>query len=123
MEFVSEKKMVDSGHPIVGYLCIPKIHQSVRRDFIFKKLCALRVGFIQKLVEIPLKTNPNFKRVLIRVLWNQEPRTLMIRDRICNGNPVYFVYEDPWFWKIVAGQSGSCGGGIGLICDNHISHI
>lgn len=103
MEFVSEKKMIESGltsHTVVGCLCIPKIHKSVHRDFIFKKLCALRVGFIQKLVEIPLKTNPSYKRLLIRVLWNHEPRTLMIRDRICNGNPVYFVYENPWFWKI-----------------------
>ena len=96
---ISDKKI-----PIVGYLCIPKIPNSMNRDFIFKKLCALRVGFIQKMVEIPLKTNPCYKRILIRVLWNQESRTLMIRDRIYNGKPVYFVYEEPWFWKIVAEQ-------------------
>ena len=102
--------MEKSSHSVVGYLCIPKIHKTVTREFIFKKLCALHFGFIQKLVEIPLKTNSGFKRILVRVIWNQEPRTLSIRDRICKGDPVYFVYEEPWFWKIVADQNFSgCG--------------
>jgi len=86
--------------PKTSYLCIPKIHNSVKRDYIFKKLCMLRVGFIQKLVEIPLKSNNNFKRVMVRVVWNQDSKSVLIRDRLCNGKPVYFVYDDPWFWKI-----------------------
>jgi len=86
--------------PKVSYLCIPKIHHSIQRDFIFKKLCHLRIGFIQKYVEIPLKSNSNFKRILVRVIWNKEPRTIMIRDRIYNEKPVYIVYDHPWFWKI-----------------------
>ena len=89
-----------SSLPKTSYLCIPKIHQSVHRDFIFKKLCMLRVGFIQKLTEIPLKTNTNFKRIIIRIIWNQDPKAILIRERLCNGKPIYFVYDDPWFWKI-----------------------
>jgi hypothetical protein len=85
----------------IGYLCIPKVDNLIQRDYIFKKICALKIGYIQKFVEIPLKHNPNFKRILFKVIWNNEVRTLAIRKRLGEGNPIYFVYNKPWFWKIV----------------------
>lgn len=84
-----------------GYLCIPKVDTNIKRDFIFKKMCDLHIGYIYKFIEIPLKNNSNFKRVLIKVRWNQQTNTNNIRNRLNDGNPVYFVYEMPWFWKIV----------------------
>ena len=93
----------------IGYLCIPKIDTNIKREFIFKKLCDLHIGYIYKLVEIPLKNNGNFKRILVKVRWNHFDTTNKIRNRITSGNPVYFVYEMPWFWKIVL-QSGGTNG-------------
>lgn len=98
---------MDTSLPKTSYLCIPKIHVSVSRDFIFKRLCMLKVGFIQKIVEIPLKTNVNFKRILIRIIWNQDPKSVNMRVRLCDGKPVYFVYDDPWFWKITTFEQGN----------------
>ena len=53
------------------------------------------------MTEIPLKNNTNYKRVLFKVTWNKNPRTTEIRKRLQDGLPIYLVYDNPWFWKII----------------------
>jgi len=81
-------------------LCIPRIESNIRRDFIFKKLCMLKIGYIQKMTEIPLKNNPDYKRILFRIQWNDEIKTNEIRERLSKGESINFIYDFPWFWKI-----------------------
>jgi len=81
-------------------LCIPRIESAIKREFIFKKLCMLKIGYIQKITEIPLKNNPEFKRVFIRIHWNDSKRTIDIKERLKKEGSINFVYEMPWFWKI-----------------------
>jgi hypothetical protein len=81
-------------------LCIPRIESTVKREYIFKKLCMLKIGYIQKMTEIPLKNNPDYKRVLIRIQWNDSEKTNKIRERLGQGDSINFVYDMPWFWKI-----------------------
>jgi hypothetical protein len=84
----------------IGKLCIPRIENTIQKEFIFKKLCALNIGYIQKLTEIPLKSNPNFKRILIKIKWNTSQKTLDFKTKILSGQTIKFVYQMPWFWKI-----------------------
>jgi hypothetical protein len=97
MEEKMEEKMEDRG---VGKLCIPRIENTIQKEFIFKKLCALNIGYIQKLTEIPLKSNPNFKRILIKIKWNTSQKTLDLKNKLMSGQTIKFVYQMPWFWKI-----------------------
>ncbi len=90
----------DNSNYVIGKLCIPKIENTIHRELIFKKLCLLNIGYIQKLTEIPLKKNPNFKRILIRVKWNTLDKTLDLKKKLLDGHTIKFVHQMPWFWKI-----------------------
>lgn len=84
----------------IGKLCIPRIENTIQREFIFKKLCLLNIGYIQKLTEIPLKSNPDYKRILIKIKWNTSQKTLDFKNKLMSGQTIKLVYENPWFWKI-----------------------
>jgi hypothetical protein len=81
-------------------LCIPRIESTIKREFIFKKLCMLKIGYIQKMTEIPLKNNPNFKRILVRIQWNDSEKANKFKEILNQVGSVNFVYDMPWFWKI-----------------------
>lgn len=81
-------------------LCIPRIESSIKREYIFKKLCQLKIGFIQKMTEIPLKNNPDYKRIMIRIQWNDSDKSRKIRERLIKGESINYVFDMPWFWKI-----------------------
>lgn len=87
---------IDTGH-----LCIPRIDSSIKKEYIFKKICDMKIGYIQKFVEIPLKNNPQYKRILFKVLWNNDSKTTSIKERLNEDKPIYIVYNKPWFWRIV----------------------
>lgn len=91
---------MDTSNEIVGKLCIPRIENTIQRELIFKKLCLLNIGYIQKLTEIPLKNNPNCKRILIKVKWNTLDKTLDLKQKLLAGQTIKLVYQIPWFWKI-----------------------
>ena len=94
------ENMEEGNASTVGKLCIPRIENTIQKEFIFKKLCALNIGYIQKLTEIPLKSNPNFKRILIKIKWNTSQKTLDLKNKLMSGQTIKFVYQMPWFWKI-----------------------
>lgn len=83
-----------------GSLCIPRIESTIKREYIFKKLCMLKIGYIQKITEIPLKNNPNFKRILVRIQWNDTEKANKFKEKLNDIGCINFVYEMPWFWKI-----------------------
>jgi hypothetical protein len=86
-------------------LCLSMVDERIKREFIFKKLCILNVGYIHKLTEIPYKYHPGYKRIFIRIRWNTEPSTRNIRDRLFAGQTVKFVYDLPWFWVMSLASS------------------
>ena len=79
-------------------ICISMMDDRIKREFIFKKLCLLNIGYIHKLTEVPYK--PGYKRVFIRIRWNMEPKTIGIRKQLMAGHTIKFVYDLPWFWVI-----------------------
>lgn len=82
-------------------ICIPRMENSIHRSQIFNILKKLNFGYIEKIIEIPLKNDNEYKRVIIKIKWNNNEETQKIQSRLQNGEPVNIVYELPWYWKIV----------------------
>ena len=91
---------VSHGDSTTDTICISIVDERIKREFIFKKLCLLNIGYIHKLTEVPYKYQPGYKRVYIRIRWNTEPKTIGIRNNLSSGQTVKFVYDLPWFWVI-----------------------
>lgn len=83
-------------------LCIPCLSVDVSKEFIFNTICRLKIGFIQRITEIPLKTNASCKRIIIKIKWNPcNDKAKMIYERILQEHPVFIVYDFPFYWKLV----------------------
>lgn len=83
-------------------LCIPRVENTLSTNYIFKKLCSAKLGKIIKLVEIPLKQDQSYKRIIIKIRWDEKnERAKQIREKIINGKSIKLVYDMPWFWKLV----------------------
>ena len=96
-------------------LCIPRMSVNIRKDLIFKIFCGLKLGYIERITEIPLKTNstlnkaPHYKRIIIKIKWNPTTdEAKYIYTRILNLEPVFIVYDMPWYWKVVANKMPTC---------------
>lgn len=81
-------------------ICIPRIDKKILREEIFQTFCRLKIGYIEKLIEIPLKTDENFKRILVKIKLNETEQTEYIKNRLEAGEPVNVVYDMPWFWQL-----------------------
>jgi hypothetical protein len=83
-------------------LCIPKIESSITKDFIHKTLLKLKIGYIQNIIEIPLRNNPNYKRIIIKISWNEKDTSSNnIKNMLFEQGSIKIVYDMPWYWKIV----------------------
>ena len=86
-------------------LCIPRVSINIKKNLIFKIFCNLKLGYIERITEIPLKSNPYFKRIIIKIKWNpSNEQAKYIYSRILNSEPVFIVYDMPWYWKVVLNQ-------------------
>jgi len=83
-------------------ICIPKVSNKITKQYIFGVFCSLKIGFIEKLTEIPIKTDPLNKRIFIKVKWNQSELSKYIHKRFDAGENVKVVYSDPWYWICVS---------------------
>jgi len=79
---------------------------NVSIDYIRKTFDKLGIGIIQKVAEIPLYSDPNYKRIMVYVSWNQNsPRSNYILSRFNEGKNVKLVHDGPWYWKMVLGRN------------------
>ena len=85
-------------------LCIPKVSNEIHRYKISDIFASLNIGKIIRVSENPLRTNPNFKRVIISIDWNNDnPLALHIQNVLKNTNEhINIVYDMPWYWQIFA---------------------
>ena len=86
---------------IPSAICIPRMDKSIKREKIFNTIRKLQLGYIERITEIPLKNDQEYKRVIIKIKWNSAEQTKTIQNRLTKNEPVNVVYELPWFWKIV----------------------
>lgn len=82
-------------------LCIPRVNKDVKKQKIFEVFGALKVGFIDKITEIPLRNDDTGKRVVIKFrTWVDTPLSQRIMMRLDSGNDIKIVYDNPWFWVV-----------------------
>ena len=88
-------------------LCIPRIDSNITREYIINSLHKMNIGKIEKLIELPLKNNPAYKRILIYVKWNDDANDSMIdiKNRLLNNETIKLVHNMPWYWKMVVAQT------------------
>jgi hypothetical protein len=82
-------------------ICIPSMANHVKKDYIFKILSQLNIGHIGRIIENPHFKNPEKKRVFIYVEFNNSNNAKRIKERLEKDQPIFLVYDRPWFWKIV----------------------
>jgi hypothetical protein len=82
-------------------ICIPRMENSIKRDQIFRTLQKLKIGYIERITEIPLKKEDGYKRVIIKIKWNNTEQSKTIQTRLKNEEPVNIVYDMPWFWRLL----------------------
>ena len=80
----------------------------------------LNIGVIEGIIEIPFKDSPKYKRIIVRVNWNDSDTSTFFLDRFQQGKNIKLVYDQnsPWFWicvpnrlhcKVTASQKHSEG--------------
>jgi hypothetical protein len=79
-------------------ICIPKVSNKISKQYMFGIFCALKIGFIEKLTEVPIKHDCTHKRVFIKIKWNQSELSQYICRRFDSGENVKVVYSEPWYW-------------------------
>ena len=84
-------------------LCIPRIDTSIPKHQIFSTFCKLKIGTIESVVEIPFKDMPRYKRIIVKLKWNDSDRAKYMLDRFRADKNVKIVYNypSPWFWICV----------------------
>ena len=85
-------------------ICIPRVDVSVSRQYIFSVFCNLKIGFIEKIMEFPSRTDPGSKRVIIFVKWNKSETAEYIQSRFDEDKNVKVVHMMPWYWICVANR-------------------
>jgi hypothetical protein len=88
-------------------LCIPKVSVNISQKTIFHVFCKLKIGYIVKIIENPLKNDPSYKRIIIRIHWdNTQPLAKEIQEHLKNPTEhMNIVYDMPWYWQIFANHS------------------
>lgn len=86
-------------------ICIPKVSNKTTKQYIFSIFCALKIGFIEKLTEVPIRNDPSHKRIFVKIKWNQSNLSKYICKRFESGENVKVVYSDPWYWICVCEKS------------------
>jgi len=84
-------------------LCIPRVSNEIIKKNIISTFNTLEIGKIEKITEIPNRNDMNFKSIYIKICWNNNPRTILLKNRILDGKDFKIVYDYPWnYWIVVS---------------------
>jgi hypothetical protein len=82
-------------------LCIPRVEMTIKKQQIFEAFSALKIGFIDRITEIPLRNDDTGKRILIKFrTWVETPTSIKIMARLDAGKDIKLVYSNPWYWVV-----------------------
>ena len=80
-------------------LCIPRVSRELPRQYIFQVLSSLKIGYIDKILEYPVKNDTAFKRVVIKFKsWVENNTANIITKRFAENKDIKIVYNEPWYW-------------------------
>jgi hypothetical protein len=83
-------------------ICIPRMDADVSKGYIFKVFSRMKIGWIEHIAEVPIKADPQFKRVFIKLKWNRTELANKINVRFDNDQNVKIVHSMPWYWICVS---------------------
>jgi hypothetical protein len=83
---------------------IPKVFINITQRTILKTVKKLNLGTIESVVMIKhtSRTGELYHSVIINIIWNKDSSSLNVRNKLLNGCEVTIMYDNPWFWKVVA---------------------
>lgn len=80
-------------------MCIPRVDASIPKQKIFETICSLRIGFIDRIIETPLKHDETGKRVVIKFkTWVENDTSTRIMKRFEENKDIKIMYNFPWYW-------------------------
>lgn len=79
-------------------LCIPRIEDTKPKQHIFNIFKKINWGYIEYIREMPLINEPGFKRLVIKMKFNN--KSSEIQNKITNGETIKLVYDFPWYFRI-----------------------
>ena len=84
-------------------ICIPRIDSTIPKSLIIQTFEKLNIGKLEGVVEIPFKDSNKYKRVIVKIEWNDSEKSKYILSRFQDGQNVKIVYDmpSPWFWICV----------------------
>lgn len=84
-------------------ICIPRIDAAIPKTQIIKTFESLNIGKLEGVIEIPYKDSSKFKRIIVKIEWNDTDMSNYILTRFNEGKNVKIVYDInlPWFWICV----------------------
>lgn len=91
--------------PRFATLCIPRMDINTSKSYIFEKFCKLNIGFIEKIIEIPINGDQLYKRVIVKLKWNTSDHAKYFMERFESGLNVKIVHSDPWFWICIPSRN------------------
>ena len=84
-------------------ICIPRIDASIPKSLIISVFEKLNIGKLEGVIEIPFKESNKYKRIIVKIEWNDSDKSNYILSRFEEGKNVKIVYNlpSPWFWICV----------------------
>jgi hypothetical protein len=80
-------------------ICIPRVDNTIPKQKIFETICSLRIGFVERIIETPLKHDDTGKRVIIKFkTWVDNETSKRITKRFQENKDIKIVYNFPWYW-------------------------
>tara|TARA_Y100001978_G_C23488769_1_gene335269 strand:+ start:52 stop:669 length:618 start_codon:yes stop_codon:yes gene_type:complete len=89
-------------------LCITYVFANIRRQRVWDAIKEANLGMIERIdmVQLTDKNGKPFQRVFIHFKhWFRNQTAQDTRRHVINGNTAKIIYDDPWFWKLVASKA------------------
>jgi hypothetical protein len=76
---------------------------SIPKSLIINTFEKLDIGKLEGVIEIPFKDTNKYKRIIVKIDWNDSEKSKYILSRFDEGKNVKIVYNmpNPWFWICV----------------------
>ena len=83
---------------IAPSICIPRLlDESITRNIIFNIFDRYKWGPISR-IDI-VKKNGKMRAFIHYKYWDTTEQTIMIKEKLLNGQSINIMYAKPWFWK------------------------
>jgi hypothetical protein len=101
-----KEDIIKNTDNLINNICIPRIDIKTSLDKIRDKIHNLKIGKIDKIIEIPLREDKKYKRVIIKITWDTSCKSAVsIRERLSEGKTIKLVHDTPWYWILVSSRS------------------